>query len=429
MWNRAIGLVGVLFALALPTGAWAAWVQIDKEQPPGSSAQGFGWAVAIDGDLAVVGDPWGGLQSGAAYVYQRGLTGDWTLLTTLQPPGGTSGARFGFSVDISNTPSSCHAVVGASFDELGMGSAFVFSCGNWANGQKIVASDRRIGDTFGFSVAVNGGRLIVGAIGNDGGNVSNAGAAYAFERGTNGVWSETQKLIANNPEAGAALGQSVDLGSSRAVVGAMFANVSGVSNAGAAYVFDLEGSTWSQSARLVADDPTPNNQFAWAVALSGNSVVVGAPGEDEGGSNSGAVYAYRSSASGWSQESKIKAFDSEAGDGYGSSVDMRAGWLAVGAPTEDEGGPNAGAIYVRERDACGFWRARDKIVANDAEFSDTLGRSVGAAVRAGSGLEFQIFLTVLGGADGDRPAGSAYWFEDEIAGTSHGCNPSTVKGN
>ena len=244
------------FLVAAAVGAQ--WTQVEKESGSGSFGK-FGNAVAIQADLALVGDPEGNGGAGAAFVYQRNAFNTWDLIETLTPSGISSGAQFGFSVDLFVTNTECQAIVGANFDGAFEGSAFIYDCSDWDSPQKITASDMMLGDAFGFSVAIAGQWALVGATGNNGGGVSNAGAVYAFQRNGSGTWSEFQKLIANDPEGAASLGFSVGIAGNRAAVGAPQADPGGAASAGAAYVFAFNGSTWIQEAKLVADDADPND--------------------------------------------------------------------------------------------------------------------------------------------------------------------------
>ncbi len=259
--------------------------------------------------------------------------------------------------------------------------------------------------------------------------MSNAGAAYVFERDLTGAWLQTAKLVAGDPQGAGNFGQSVALSGSRAAVGANLVDIGSSFDAGAAYVFDLGGSGWVQSAKLVAGDPDPLDKMGWSIALSGGRVLTGAIGDDSIAANSGAVYAFKLDGGAWVQDKKIKAFDAEESDQFGVSVAFAGSWAAIGAPSEDQGGFSAGAIYTFEVDSCGLWHDRGKIVALDG--SSGLGRSVAVGFRSvASGWPSvpKTFAIVEGGAGGASGvfSGASYWFEKEIPGYVSDCRPREV---
>ena len=411
-------LAGLVLGTTLPVSA--SWDQIDKEASPNAMAQQFGWSVAISRDRAIVGDPDDDLGKGAAHVYQRDSAGNWVLQTSLTAPGATSGDNFGYAVDIYSSGSVCRAVVSARGEDLSTGSAFVYTCGNWASPQKITGSNTVFGDIFGHSVSIGSDRLLVGSPSFNGGGASSAGGVFVFERDAADFWFESDLLVADGAPLGGQLGWSVALAGSRAAAGAP--NTNGTE--GAAYVFEHDGTDWDQKAQLVADNPSVNDKLGWSVGLSGSYVIAGAFGEDTGGANSGAAYIFKRDGDSWALDTMLKASDRESGDQFGTSVHLRGGWAVVGAPSEDEGGWSAGAIYVFQRDNCGIWRQRDKIVADDPEANAFLGWSVQAGSRTSSTSHvLRLYLTVIGGARGDGASGAAYWFEDEIPAFITDCRP------
>ena len=126
------------------------------------------------------------------------------------------------------------------------------------------------------------------------------------------------------------------------------------------------------------------------------------------------------------QDVKLKSSDIEAADVFGSAVHLSGSWAVVGAQAEDQGGSQAGAIYVFERDNCGLWFQRGKLVANDASSGSYLGTSTQLGFRNASvGGVLKTYLTVIGGATGAGPGstGAAYWFEKEIPSYTSICPP------
>src|SRR6266498_4582739 len=197
-----------------------------------------------------------------------------------------SGDQFGAAVGISGET----AVVGAPVDDTAAGpnagSAYVFvrSGTGWSQQAKLTASDAAAGDIFGFSVAVTGDTVVVGASGDN----MLAGSAYVFVRSGTG-WSQQAKLTASDAASGDRFGAAVGISGDTAVVGAQF----GDTIAGSAYVFVRSGTSWSQQAKLTASDAAAFDFFGAAVAISGDTVVVGALADDtDAGSNAGSAYVF-----------------------------------------------------------------------------------------------------------------------------------------
>ena len=321
----------------------------------------FGRSVAVSGDTVVVGAPGGlgiAIKAGAAYVFQRdeGGAGNWGEVTKLTASDAQIGDRFGNSVAVSGDT----AVVGAYREDAGgtdAGAAYVFQRdqggpGNWGEVKKLTASDAQDIDEFGISVAVSGDTAVVGAhLADAGGN--NAGAAYFFERdqGEANNWGEVKKLTASDARFGDNFGISVALSGDIAVVGATGEDTGG-NFAGAAYVFQhIQGGlgNWGEVKKLTASNAANIDRFGWSVAVSGDTAVVGALGENSGGSDAGAAYTFERNQGGpgnWGEVQQLLASDAEAGDSFGVGVAVSGDTAIVGATGEDAGGSNAGAAYV-----------------------------------------------------------------------------------
>ena len=140
-------------------------------------------------------------------------------------------------------------------------------------------------------------------------------------------------------------GRSVAIDADTALVGAPFEDDEGV-DAGAAYVFTRSGSSWNQQAKLTAGDAAARDQFGESVAVDGDTALVGAPLEDGEDLNAGAAYVFIRSGSSWIQQAKLTDRDGFAGDLFGRSVAIDGDTALVGAPNDDDNGTNAGAAYV-----------------------------------------------------------------------------------
>ena len=410
-----VGL-GVALAIALPNGTGATSID-EVEKLLSSDAQPddfFGKSVAVSGDTAVVGasgEDAGGSFAGAAYIVQRdeGGAGNWGEVNKLLASDAQAGDNFGESVAVSGDA----AVVGAYLEDAGggqAGAAYVFEsdrggADNWGEVEKLTASDAQAGDWFGFSVAASGDTTVVGAQGEAAGGEF-AGAAYVFDRDQGGAanWGEVKKLTASDAQAGDFFGFSVAVSGDIAVAGASGEDAGGT-DAGAAYVFQRnEGgaSNWGEVTELVASDARAGDQFGVSVAVSGDTVVVGAYLADNGG----AAYVFQRNEGGadnWGEVKKLLASDAQAGDQFGVSVAVSGDTAVAGA---DAGGGQTGVAYLFQRKEGGVdnWGEVKKLTASDAQVGDFFGFSV-----AVSGD------TVVAGAAGEDAegsnAGAAYVFD------------------
>jgi len=235
--------------------------------------------------------------------------------------------------------------------------------------QKIVASDGSELQRFGESVALSGDTAMVGT--ND--TATGRSAVYVFTR-ANGLWSETQKLLAADgaPGDGARFGASIALDGTTAIVGADAATVSGRPGQGAAYVFRRNGASWTQVAKLAAADGAPGDNFGNAVALSGNMALVGAHKAHVNGQPRGAAYLFEAADGAWTQVQKIKGVDTRDNDGFGYRVAFSDASLIVSAQLGNLDFP--GALYFF-RKADGVWQQRQKLVG---EAYSNLGASLAA---------------------------------------------------
>jgi FG-GAP repeat protein len=338
-------------------------------------------------------------------IYPVMIDPTFTQQQKLEASDGAAGDLFGRSVAISGET----VVVGASNDDdavANQGSAYVFvrSGGVWSQQQKLVASDPASEDRFGDSVAISGETIVIGARLDNGTGGGDQGSAYVFVR-SGGVWSQQQKLEASDPAAADVFGQSVAISSETVVVGAPSHDGSGGGDQGSAYVFVRSAGVWSQQQELEASDGAGSDNFGFSVAISGETVVVGARSDDgAAGPGQGSAYIFVRSGGVWSQQQKIEASDAASIDQFGSSVAVSGETAVVGAPNDDGvAGLDQGSAYVFVRSG-GVWSQQQKLEASDAGAGDRFGTSV--AINGN---------TIVVGADSDDGAGgldqgSAYVF-------------------
>ncbi len=382
----------------------------------------FGISVAVSGETVVVGavaedsnatgvngnqSDNSASASGAAYVYVRS-GGVWSQQAYLKASNTDAADNFGVSVAVSGDTvvvgatredSSATGVNGNQADNsaLEAGAAYVFvrSAGVWGQQAYLKASNTGAGDQFGNSVAVSGDTILVGAsqedssaTGVDGNPADNSaadsGAAYVFVR-SGGVWSQQAYLKASNTGAADNFGNSAAVSGDTVVVGASGedSNATGVNgnqadnsagNSGAAYVFARNVGVWSQQAYLKASNTDAADNFSNSVAVSGDTVVVGANGEDSNATGvngnqsdnsaavSGAAYVFVRNGGVWSQQAYLKASNTGSFDTFGYSVAVSGDTVVVGARGEassatgvngnqaNNSAASAGAAYVFIRD-------------------------------------------------------------------------------
>ncbi len=256
---------------------------------------------------------------------------------------GAASDAFGSNVAISGNT----AVVGSSSDDtvagVDAGSVYVFVREGdfWVLQQKILAADGVAGDRFGGSVAIDGDSLITGVWGHDHPTAgANAGAAYVFVRaGT--TWSFQQKLRAGTPETNGEFGNAVGISGDTAVVGAALGDTDRGVDTGVAYAFVRIGTVWTQQAIFTGSDVNPDDRFATRVAISGDTILAGAHGHDlTGVASQGAAYVFTRTGTTWSQQQKLTADDATANDDFGRAVALDGDTAVVGAYLDDLGGGN-----------------------------------------------------------------------------------------
>ncbi|MBT3362944.1 MAG: hypothetical protein HN929_04600 [Chloroflexi bacterium] len=259
---------------------------------------------------------------------------------------------------------------------------------------KLTSADGAESDRFGWSVAASDDTVVVGAWMDDD-NGSNSGSAYVFTRsGT--VWMQQAKLTAADAEASDVFGYSVAVSGDTIVVGA-YGNDDSGSSSGSAYVFTRNGTAWTEQQKLAAADAEASDVFGISVAISEDTVVVGA-WNDEG--STGSAYVFERSGIEWTQQTKLTATDGAALDYFGCSVAVSGDTVVVGSYQDDDNGDISGSAYVFTRSGIA-WTQQKKLTAADGAAGDYYG---GAVAISGD-------TVVVGSSDDDDngdDSGSAY---------------------
>ena len=255
---------------------------------------------------------------------------------------------------------------GAKFRREGSAYVFVRSGTVWTQQAKLRANDLSEDPWFGTHADLEGDTLVVGARKDDQRGID-AGAVYVFTR-TGTAWSQQAKLMASDGEAGDLFGTFVSLDGNLLAIGA-HGNDDDGAGSGSAYVFVRDGTNWSQEAKLTADDAAAGDLFGIRLALSGNTVIVGSP---QYGVGPGAAYVFGRYGSAWSQQAKLTPSDGFAGDGYGFTVGLLGNIALVGADTDDDQGFESGSVYVYSRTPTG-WSEEAKLLASDGSADNWFG--------------------------------------------------------
>ena len=278
--------------------------------------------------VGATGDDDNGADSGSAYIFDL----DGNELSKITASDCAAGDVFGAPVSIG----SGRIVVGSRWDDdngTNSGSAYIFDLdGNELT--KITASDGTEFDVFGWSLAVDCGRIVVGAPLDDD-NSTDSGSAYIFDLDGN----ELAKITASDGVAEDQFGYSVAVGSGRIVVGAPLSDDNGLLS-GSAYIFDLDG---NQLAKITASDAAADDQFGSAVSVGSGRIVVSAFWDGDNGVKSGSAYVFDLDGN---QLDKITASDGAAEDRFGYSVAVGSGRIVVGSIYDSDNGTNSGSAYI-----------------------------------------------------------------------------------
>jgi hypothetical protein len=342
--------------------------------------------VALSGDTALVGatgdDVGTNADQGSAYVFVRNGTA-WSLQQKLTAADGAAGDEFGVSVALSGDT----ALVGADWDDVGananQGSVYVFvrSGTTWTQQAILTATDGTADDQFGTSVALSGDTALVGTVWDDVGDNEDQGSVYVFVRsGT--TWTQQAQLTAADGTAQDALGRSAALSAdgNTALVGVGLNDV--FMGAGEAYIFTRGGTGWTQQAKLTAADSDLYDGFGWSVALSGDgdTALLGAWGENvDVNTDQGSAYVFPRSGTTWTQQTKLTASDGGTGETYdyfGGSVALSDDTALVGMYWDAYNAMyKQGSAYVFTRSGT-TWSEQGKLTGSDNKWGNYFGISV-----------------------------------------------------
>lgn len=249
----------------------------------------------------------------------------------------------------------------------------------WAQQAKLTSSDELTGDTFGASVAISGDTAIVGSPLSDY-FLTNQGIAYVFVR-TNAQWIQQQRLVASDYSTNDNFGAAVAISGDTVIVGAPN-HFGAASSSGQAYVYFRSVGFWGEQAKLTAPGAAASDFFGRSVAIDADTAVVGAPGADlPGQTDAGAAFVFLRTGLSWASQQKLTATDAAASDAFGSAISVSANTALVGAPRRDATGgiTDAGAAYVFLRTGT-TWAQEAQLIPTDVAATDLFGSAVAISV-------------------------------------------------
>lgn len=386
----------ILLSLSLPASAVA---QSETKLVAGSRQAGdeFGIMCVTSGEVTVIGarnDDEAGLNAGAAYVFDRTDSG-WVQSVKLMASDPGANDQFGGILELDGDRGN-RIFVGALRDDhngvIDSGSVYVFEKigGSWVQTVKLVPSDLTPSGFFGNNIASDGTHVLIGALGKDG----LRGAAYVFAE-QNGAWVEVAKLTASDGAPDDRFGDAVALLGDTAVIGAPGDDGAGPWS-GSAYVFHLSGGTWVESGKLVPADLGPTDNFASALDITAEQLIAGA--REHGGV--GAAYVYDRAGREFINETKLMASNGAAADFFGHDVGVSGQRILVGAVGQSR---STGVAYVFAM-VDNRWVETQQLTASDGQPSDFFGHSVAIHGRT----------AVVGARGDDDGRGAAYVFDDPV---------------
>lgn len=356
---------GAGYAFVREGGVWTEQARIVPDDiAPGDT---FGWFSAIEGEVAVIGSPKDddrGIDSGSVYIFVREGT-NWVQEAKLTASDGAPDDIYGGWLDISGAT----VAVGAyrnDRDGINSGAVYVYvkQDGEWVEQARLTGQDTGLGDQFGTTVKLQGERLAVGSIFAFGG-ATRTGATYIFER-TGSSWFERAKLTPLDTVQSGSFGLPVWLDGESMIVGSPA--LSG--EAGAAYVYELADSTWTQTAKISNEDYVMDN-FGFSLAIEGKTALVSSPRNVDNGPETGKVTVYGYEHIFWNPKAVLEPSVITPGSVFGRFMSIQGDTIAVGAPGESNFN---GAVYIFELDG-ETWVEQARLTVDNPQMR-TFGRGV-----------------------------------------------------
>jgi hypothetical protein len=428
---------GSVYVFTRDHGAWSFRQQLTASD--GEAWDRFGDELALDGDTLVVGardatDTNETYYRGAAYVFTRS-EGVWTQQQKISAFDGASNDCFACSLAVSGDA----LAVGAMFDDIGptqdRGSAYFYTRadGVWTFRQKLTCPNGLEDDydSYGSAVALSEGTLVVGAYRANASFLGDDGIVYIYARGHAG-WVLEKRLIAPDREFGDNFGYSVALDGETLAVGANRDDIDANPDQGSVYVFKRGGGAWPFEQKLTAGDGGPADNFGFAVALDGDTLVAGDFEDDfnSGNTEQGSAYVFTRGEGAWTQQQKLTAADGAAWDWFGQAVAVSGDTVLVGAPGDDVSEENydVGSVYVFKLPNCPTLMFKPEVLpggVSNVAYEQAVIISGGAGpyefMQLAGSLPPGVSLSTDGVLSGTPTAAGTYHFMILATDTGSGC--------
>ena len=349
---------------------------------------GFGRALAVGDGMVLVGESRNNLRPGILYQYGRSGS-DWVEQAQVKAPDAANSDGFAAALALEGGTLLVSQVARGA---PGVVHAFAREgTAPWRHAGRFAPTDSAGAEGFGATLALSGDWAVVGApLAGE-----RAGAVYVFQR-SGATWSQRARLAPADGQQGDAFGSSLALNGSQLLVGAPGRS----QRAGNVYVFGLQAGTWTEAGQFAGRGLQPNESFGSSLSLAGDMALVGAP---FAGGGSGAVFGFRRNEQGeWTELGRLVAFDGSRQDGFGVTIASSGNEIWVGSPRSD----GAGVAHVFERDPPGGIVRASKVRATDASSGDGFGASL--ALRGN--------VAAVGMTGADDGAGRVVIFEKDASG-------------
>ena len=391
------------------------WVEQQTVAPISGTGDSFGWSVATSGDWVAVGsrDDDAPLNSGSVHVF-RHESGTWIPYLYLRAPTPSSGARYAESIALYGST----LLVG----ERGTDEAYFYDLSLYPAEQKLTPAGLLAGDEMGESSAIWGDFAAFGApfdatLGAD------AGAVHLYRMNNTADWLDEGLLTAPALGAGAELGVSADIHGDVIVAGAPQSSAL-VSGGGGAVIarYIQYGTGFTTESTLFPSDPEVDHMFGEDVAVFGDLVVVGAPGDTTNGFEAGAAYVFRHQVNGtWIEDEKLVAPDGAAFDRFGARVAAYGDLVAVGAPNDSSTAAGAGQVYVFRMTTGGNWSLEDTIELDSVSGVEAFGEGLdvfGDTIAVGAPFDTDFGGPASGSVTIFHDDGTGQWLSTGFFGAS-----------
>ena len=305
--------------------------------PDGTSEAEFGRTVAIQGNTVFVGARFAQAgdvsRAGAVYVFRK--YGDsWQFEDKIVSPVPEAEDNFGRALAVQG--SLLVVTARKTVDEEGAAYVFVNKGDTWIHQVTLEAGDPAPGAYFGQSVDIQGDMIVIGARNTD---PKGAGGFYLFRKSGDG-WTEITKITPLNGKKNDQFGFTIAISGDVITVGARRADLDTMEDAGAAYVYSVKGDSVELVTKLTASDASAFDEFGQSVAFAGDVLAVGAWKDNN---KQGSIYLFSRKGGQWVETNKITASDGKKGDEFGYSLAAFGNHMVTGAHKADSG---VGAAYV-----------------------------------------------------------------------------------